>query len=245
MFDDTVHIVAFGYEYDRIQEALHQGKADTVVLLNNSSAGDIRADFQDDLQEELEESGDIELDVRRCDIFDMYDSLEAQMKAISDYSDEDVYVNLATGTKVTAVSGMIACMATDADPFYIKAELSGSTPPNKEDLPRFGSFIEVPDYPIDKPSDDQIRVMEHIYREKGESEARKKDIIDFAVEDDLDFAVGAKDVTVKALYPRLDNYIINPLTENGFLETEKRGNTTRVRLTEDGEKAVRAFQHVV
>jgi CRISPR locus-related DNA-binding protein len=245
MFAKTVHIVPFGYEYDRILDPIEQGKADTVVLLNNSSASDVRTDFQDELQSILERDDEVELDHRRCNIFDMYESLEAIMEAISDYSEEDVYVNLATGTKVTAVSGMIACMATDADPFYVKADMTGSSTPRRDDLPGAKEVVSVPDYPIEKPTDDQIRVMEHVYDEDGKSEARKKDIIDFADREGLDFASGSAEVSEKALYPRLNSHIVNPLVEKGFVETEERGNTTRVRLTDEGEKAVRAFRHTV
>jgi hypothetical protein len=245
MFDETVHIVPFGYEYDRILDPLKKGKADTVVLLNNSSTRENRADFQDELQRKLESDSELELDARECDIFDMYDSLEAIMGAISDYSGQDVYVNLATGTKVTAVSGMIACMATEADPFYVKAKLAGSEPPMKSNLPGSKDVVEIPDYPIEKPTDDQIRVMEYIYSERGQSETRKKDLIDFAEKQELDFASGSGGVTEKALYPRLNSHIVDPLDEKDFVETEKRGNTTRVRLTEEGEKAVRAFRHIV
>jgi len=129
MFDETVHIVPFGYEYERILEPVEAGKADVVVLLNNDSKNDVRTNFQDEAQMRLEENPDVELDLRECNIFNMYDSMEAILKAVSDYGDEDVYVNLATGTKVTAVSGMIACMATDAEPFYVQARMSGTAAP--------------------------------------------------------------------------------------------------------------------
>jgi DNA-binding MarR family transcriptional regulator len=245
MFDETVHVVPFGYEYDRILEPIEKSDADTVVLLNNSSPRDTRAEFQDELQSRLEEDTEVELDARGCDIFDMYGSLESILESISDYSEDEVYVNLATGTKVTAVSGMIACMATDADPFYVKAKLSGSSPPEKSSLPGSDEVVGVPDYPIEKPTEDQIRVMEYIYVEEGTSEVRKKDMIDFADREDLSFASGSGDVSQKALYPRLNSHIVDPLVEKGFVETEKRGNTTRVCLTEEGEKAVRAFRHIV
>ena len=247
MFDKTIHIVPFGYEYERVLKPVEEGKADVVVLLNNNSGNDVRADFQDEAQTRLEREPDVELDLRTCNIFDMYDSMEAMLKAVSDYGDEDVYVNLATGTKVTAVSGMIACMATDAEPFYVQSRMSGTATPRKSEVPEFAGIEEVPDYPIEKPTDDQILVMEYIYDEGelGESQVRKKDIIDFAKEEDLEFAVGSESISEKALYPRMNSHVIDPLREKGFIETEERGNKTRVSLTDEGEKAVRAFRHIV
>jgi len=245
MFNDTVHVVPFGYEYERITKPIDRSKADVVVLINNDSDKNTRLGFQEELHEKLKEDPDIDLDSRYCDIFDMYDSMEMILKAISDYSDDDVYVNLATGTKVTAVSGMIACMATDAEPFYVQSRLSTADRPTKAELPKFDEVVGLPDYPIEKPTDDQIRVMEYIHTGMGDSTVRKKDIIEFADENDLEFASGSEDVSEKALYPRLNSHIVDPLTEKGFLRTEERGNTTKVHLTEEGEKAIRAFRHIV
>jgi hypothetical protein len=237
--------VPFGYEYERITKPIDRSKADVVVLINNDSDLNTRLKFQNELHENLKEDPDIDLDSRYCDIFDMYDSMEMILKAISDYSDDDVYVNLATGTKVTAVSGMIACMATDAEPFYVQSRLSTADRPTKDELPKFDEVVGLPDYPIEKPTDDQIHVMEYIHTGMGDSTARKKDIIEFADENDLEFASGSEDVSEKALYPRLDTYIVDPLTEKGFLRTEERGNTIKLHLTEEGEKAIRAFRHIV
>ena len=245
MFNQTVHVVPFGYEFERITKPIEAGKADVVVLINNDSDRNVRLDFQKELHEKLGDNPDIELDSRYCDIFDMYDSMEMILKAISDYSEEDVYVNLATGTKVTAVSGMIACMATNAEPFYVQSRVGTGNRPTKDELPRFGSVVGLPDYPIEKPTDDQIRVMEYIYEGMGENRARKKEIIEFAKDEELDFASGSDQVTEKALYPRLNSHIVDPLTEKGFLRTEEKGNTTRVYLTDEGEKAIRAFRHIV
>jgi hypothetical protein len=247
MFKETVQIAPFGYEYERLLEPAKKGKADIVVLLNNDSENDLRTHFQDEAQKELRRYEEIDLDTRECNIFDMYDSMETILEAISDYKDEDVYVNLATGTKITAVSGMIACMATDADPFYVQSRMTGTAAPTKAELPEYKEIVELPDYPIEKPTDDQVRVMSYIYNdsEMGDSTVRKKDIIEFADEEKLDFMSGSDSVSKKALYPRLDSRVIGPLSNKGFIQTEKRGNTKRVSLTEEGEKAIRAFRHVV
>jgi predicted transcriptional regulator len=246
MFNDMVHVAPFGYEYERLLKPVYRSNPDVVVLINNGSKNDVRASFQDEAEKKLRKDRDIDLDTRECNIFEMYDSMETILEAISDYSDEDVYVNLATGTKVTAVSGMIACMATDADPFYVQSRLTSTATPDKRELPEFDEVVELPDYPIEKPTDDQIQVMKFIYNEgMGESTVRKKDIIEFADKEELEFTSGSENVSEKALYPRLDSRIIEPLSQKGFVETEKRGNTKRVSLTEDGEKAIRAFRHVV
>lgn len=249
MFDRKVHVVPLGYEYERVLKPVEDGRANVVALLNNDTIEDRRLGFQDEIEEELLEDPNVELDKRCCDIFDMYDSMETIMETISEYRDDEVYVNLATGTKVTAVSGMIACMATDAEPFYVQSRMTTANLPAKDDLPGYKEVVPMPNYPIEKPTDDQIRVMEYIHESetglRGSGDTRKKSIIQFAKEEGLDLAEGSADVTEKALYPRLDNRILDPLSEKGFVETERRGNTVRVSLTDEGEKAVRAFRHIV
>jgi len=65
--------------------------------------------------------------------------------------------------------------------------------------------------------------MEYIYDGMGENRARKKELIEFAKEEGLEFASGSDQVTEKALYPRLNSHIVDPLTEKGFVRDGREG----------------------
>lgn len=47
----------------------------------------------------------------------------------------------------------------------------------------------------------------------------------------------------KAKFALLNNRIVDPLAENGYIEIEPVGRTKQVSLTETGENALRAFRH--
>ncbi|TKX52073.1 hypothetical protein EXE44_19330, partial [Halorubrum sp. SS7] len=57
-----------------------------------------------------------------CDIFNLFSSLGTIAEISNRLRDHNVYVNLASGSKVTAIGGMIACMVTGAIPYYVHAE---------------------------------------------------------------------------------------------------------------------------
>ena len=114
-----VHLMPVGYENDRIVLSAERFSADRVVLLEYDDQTP-HPSYSDTVRERLEDAG-FDHETVDCDIFDFYDSLGTIAELATRLDDHDVYVNLATGSKVTAIGGMIACMATGATPYYVRA----------------------------------------------------------------------------------------------------------------------------
>lgn len=241
---DRVHIVPLGYERDRVVRPTLQLKADRVILLHHDEPSDERPPYHAEIRDCFEEE-QVTYEECSCDIFDLYGSLGEIARIITRYGDDDVYVNLATGSKVTAIGGMIACMATGATPYYVRAKRYG---PEGEHPPKtpvsFGvaGIDELPAYPIEGPSVQQVAILNHL---KKEEYASKKELIEFSERMELPFLADYDSDVIKGKYRLLDAHVLDALVEDGYVEIEEVGRDKRAHLTPDGAKTLQAFSYLL
>ena len=250
---ERVQIVPLGFEYERLRKPIFEWKADTVVAV---AYGDSEASvpYLDELLAELERNDRIALEVRRCDIFDLYDTLGTVAEAIHDHEGDEVYVNLSGGSKITAIAGMLACMATGATPIYARPDYG----PEAEEVPpeplhdAVERTFSLPTYPIESPSATHVAFLDFVAERTGEEDATgrylgasKKELVAFAREEGFRFVAESSAETEKGLYRLLDRHVVDPLRERGYVETEKVGRRKYLTLTDAGENALRAYRHLV
>jgi hypothetical protein len=242
-----VHVVPFGVERDRIVRPVVEYDADRVVLLDYFTHPVPARPALEAVVEPLE-AADIAWTRRELEVGDIFDAMAAVGALIADHGDDEVYVNLATGSKPVTIGAMLACMTTDARPYYVTAERHGS---HQGPIPAgIESVRAVPSYPMERPSDQQLRVMAHIADSDrttvdGTPYRIKSELIDFGDRAELPFLADYAGETEKGKYRRLDAHIVSPLTESGFVRVEKVGTQRRVFLTEDGRNTLRAFRYVL
>lgn len=245
---EQVHVAPLGIERDRIVEPPVEHGADRVVLLEYLPES-LRSPLGDGaVAEPLSEHG-IECDVVEVEIEDLFDAVAAIGRVIDRYRDDQVYVNLASGDKLTAIGGMIACMVDgSAHPYYVEAEEHGSRQPP---APRgVRSIDSVPSYPIERPESQHLAVMAHIARSnrtsaEGEPYRIKRELFEFGEAADLPFMSDFEGDTDKGKFRRLDTHVIAPLEERGFLVVTQVGVQKRVFLTDDGRNTLRAFRYLI
>lgn len=241
---ERIHVVPLGYERERVIEPPRRLNADKVVLLSHDEDEEEPA-YHREAREELQDAN-IELREHECNIFDLYTCLGAIAEIITDHEDDNVYVNLATGSKVTAIAGMIACMATGATPYYVSAERYG--PDENEGPPEqpvsFGvrDIEELSGYPIEAPSEQDVRILSFIDHEGPVS---KKEIIQYGETNELEFVADSETDSLQGKYRRLETHVMEGLNERGYVELTERGRETYVDITEDGKNTLRAFNYLI
>lgn len=242
-----VHVAPLGIEHDRIVDPAVRTSADRVVLLDYLPSY-VERERRHDVSGSLEERG-IETERRRCEVDDLFDALAAFGRAIADHEDDEVYVNLATGNKLTAVAGMIASMAMDVtQPYYVEAEEHGSHhPPAPSGV---ASVDGIPSYPMERPERQHLAVMDHIATSDrtthdGEPYRIKRELIEFGEEAGLPFLADYEGETSKGKFRRLDAHVVSPLLDRGYVEVEEVGTQKRVFLTPDGANTLRGFRYLV
>ncbi|WP_281194958.1 DUF6293 family protein [Halorubrum sp. F4] len=241
-----IHIVPLGYEEDRIVEPVIDADADEVLLLEPSpdDEGVDSPTYHENVRERLRDAG-VRIETIECDIFNLYSSLGTIAEVSNRFREHSVYVNLAAGSKVTAIGGMIACMVTGAVPYYVRAETyaggeerpvaSGAKPP--ETLPK---------YHIEEPEHEHVAVLDHV---ADSQPVTKRDLIDYGRREGLPFVERYETEGVqnpdRGYYRRLNTRVVEPLRERGFIEIEKHSKYQYVSLTESGENHLRAFRYLL
>ena len=236
---ERVHLMPVGYENDRIVLPAMRFRADRVVLLEYEDETD-HPSYAETVRERLGEEG-IDYETVQCDIFDLYDSIGTVAELATRFSDHEVYVNLASGSKVTAIGGMIACMATGATPYYVRAERYAAET-DGDVAEGIREVTELPTYPMESPEPQQVAVMNYVDREGG---ARKRDLIEFGKDAGLPFIAEREAANRKSEYRLLDSHVLGPLETNGYVALEAVGRSTRVSLTESGANTLRAFRYLL
>jgi len=151
----------------------------------------------------------------------------------------DIYVNLASGSKIQAIASMMACMMFNENksikPFYAEAERYPGFEGNQMS---FGvkNLMEIPTYKIHTPKPELIKALNIIIKQNGR--LRKKDMALFAEKEKLITVTAREENYTQARFASLDKNIIQPLVEQWkFAEVEKIGRTRWVKITQDGINA--------
>jgi len=236
---ERVHLIPVGYENDRIVLPAVELRADRVVLLRYEDETD-HPSYVETVRGRFAEAG-IDHETVPCNIFDFYDSIGTVAELATRFDDHEVYVNLASGSKVTAIGGMIACMATGATPYYVRAQRYAAET-DGDVAEGIREITELPTYPMQSPEPQHVSIMEYLDREGG---ARKRDLIDFGKEVGLPFIADRDAANRKSEYRLLDSHVLGPLSDNGYVTLETVGRSTRVSLTESGRNTLRAFRYLV
>lgn len=241
-FTTRTQIVPLGYEYNRVLEPIYRFKADKVILLRHLKDKDFEADFQRELVQKLEDNDRIELEIRECDLFDINNAIEAFVNAIASCDSDEVLVNLSTGSKITAIAGMIACQSTAAKPFYVSPEFHNDDgereAPEAPQVESIGEISEIPVFRLQGPKPDQIAILQYLRANDG---ATKKELIEHARDQELGFIANSRSKSEEGLYQLLDTNIIQPLTEDNYIEVVKEGRQKRVYLKDHGKEALVTF----
>lgn len=235
---DRIHIMPVGYEEDRIYKTAKKLNADEVVLLQNFNDSEEGKEHFSEAKQGLEDRG-YSPRVEMCDIFELYSSLGAIASLIDEYEEDEVYVNISTGSKVTAIAGMIAAMTNGATAYYVKAERY-----REGDVPRGIANIEqLPRYPIDAPDLQELAILSYL-NETANKRVTKGDLIEFAEQEQLPF-IANRDITKKGKYGLLDTHIIEPLQNDGYLTVSKDGRNRIISVTQAGKDLLQAFGFMV
>lgn len=252
---DRIHISPLGYEHDRVVKPAVDYKADCVYLLEHEESDSEKPEYHATLKEELRETG-ITVRPVQCDIFDLYTVLGKVAEIITAHRNDEVYVNLSTGSKISAIGGMIACMVTresaSVTPYYVRAEGYIPDDEDKEETPvSFGmaAISELPTYPIQGPSQEEIAMLQYI---ADEQPITKKQLIRHArqVVDRFRRNAEEKDIQLDddphmGEYRLLDTHILDPLVERECIETTEVGRSKEITTTEEGHNTLRAFDYLL
>ncbi len=234
-----IHIASVGYEVDRIVLAAKQEKADKVwLLLHENKSEDKAGPFITKITNQLLKQN-IEVKEEYHNRRDLFKIIRAVKCIIEKEKGNEIYVNLASGSKIQAIGTMMACMMFNDDsnvhPFYVEAK---NYPGFNAKLPLstgIKDIVDVPPYSIKTPDQKLITALQIITEHNGK--LTKKEMAKIAEEQQLITINSKENNHSMARFASLDKNIIQPLEEWKFIKTEKIGRNRWIRITSEGENA--------
>ena len=234
---EDVHIAPQGYETERVSKPAIEYDADRVVLLVHDEDTEKGIDCLDTVTELLE-AEKIPVEQKTCDFFDLNRTLWTFAETVQTYSEENLFVNLSTGSKITAIGGMIACMATGATPYYVMADgYHGETIAEGA-----GKAVSLNAYPIGLPDEQYLEVLRYL---ENQGQIAKGQVVEFVQEEEFPLLSKYDRQEIKNLYGPVNKEILAPLEERGFTEEQRRGQEKQVWITEEGEQMLELFSYLL
>ena len=238
-----VHIAPLGYEKERIYQAAIEEDADKIVLLVHDSDedGSLGAECRTAVIDALEGAG-IEYEQRQCNIFNLEEALAEFQSVIYQHQQDVVFVNISTGSKITAVAGMMACMMFGGTPYYVKPEYYGKSTVSEG----VQEVFSVATYPIDPPNEDTIQILEFI---RDQTENGEKVIISdlnkFVNEKQLSAVRDLNRENSQSIYDIVQREYLQPLKERDLIRVQRFGTEKQLTVTEQGKRLIDFSQYVL
>jgi len=236
-----VHIAPVGFEIDRVVKPALDMRADMVYLLrHDNSSVDKSGPYLEKIEKKLKQKN-ITTKVVEADRFRLFSIIKTVKEVILNETENDIYVNIASGSKIHAVGCMMACMIFDDRsniyPYYAQAEEYPQFKGKEQQTYGVKEIYSLPTYQIRTPNQKLLSAMSLIKSSQNEK-ITKKELAQMA-DDNQIITVGAEDRNFEqARFASLDKNIIQPLeNEWGFVETEKIGRNRWVKLSKEGSHA--------
>ena len=236
-----VHIAPVGFEIDRVVLSAKQSRADKVWLLVHDNPSEDKATPFIDKITKLLKKEKIKVELARANRTDLFETIKAVKQIIEKENRNDVYVNVASGSKIQAIACMLACMMfndkKNVQPFYAHAEeylgFEG-----KEQSKGVKELQPLPTYDIHSPKPELIRALK-IIQDYGKK-MPKKLLAERAEKSELIIVNAQKKNFEQARFVSLDKNIIQPLKDQWkFIEEEKIGRSRYLKITEEGINATK------
>jgi len=236
-----IHIVPVGYDSSRVSIPLINGKADKVFFIRHTSDKKNESAFFEKIKKDLKKLKQVKIEQRFLNIWDLYDCLEEYRKIILNEKNNHVYVNVSSGTKVTAIAGMLSCMSWRAIPYYARVTYPAQI--KIKNIPKevVEETTELPVYRINKP-EKKFMVILKILKDNNDK-IRKWELIDQLEtlgiikqqeSSETDFSIYAKHSQLRAILSPMEN-------DWKFIKTKTRGRRSEIFLNDQGKKALRIF----
>jgi len=234
-----VHIAPVGFEIDRIVLPAKQMKADKIWLLVHDKPNEDKATpFVEKIQKQLKKEK-INVVKEHHNRLDLFQIIKTVKKIIEDENENNIYVNLASGSKIQAIACMMACMMfnerKNVVPFYVEADKYLGFE-GKQLSTGIKNVMEVPTYEIKTPEAKHVHALK-IIKDRG-GKITKKEMAELADKNGLITVNAEKENFTQARFASLDQNIIQPLMEKwNFIEIEKIGRNRWIKITKDGINA--------
>jgi len=239
--DLRVHIAPVGYDSNRVFEPLIKMKADKVYFILHILDNRNHSPYLLQIKKKIKKSEVEQID-EKIDIWDFYECMSRFKRIILNekQNGNKVWINVSSGTKITAMAGILSCMAWGAVPYYVKIKYPERQKMNEIEIEEVEKTIFPPVYGIEKPDSISMIILNLLNQKSGR--IRKVHLIKELVSmEQIKAKSGWGDNSVMQAKHSQLRTLLEPLLDQEFIEVEARGPKSEVILTERGKESLRFF----
>ncbi|MCZ7357214.1 MAG: DUF6293 family protein [Candidatus Methanoperedens sp.] len=248
-----VHIVPMGFEIDRIELPLKMIGADKVFLLTDEKEKEIGLRYLEELERRIKTIIDVEdFKVIGCPMWDFQNlmSLICELVRKEKLAGNFIYINVSSGSKLSAIAGTLASLMYGAIPYYAQAKKYNIKNPGIKSGEICGitsgvnKILQIPSYTIERPPDELINALA-ILSDKGGRISQKEYIFELEKRGFIDDAIGIgrgqrKEVTKKG-YAKAKRQFFEKLEEKGWAVKKGKGRSSYIEITNEGTNTFETF----
>lgn len=249
-----VHIVPMGYEIDRIELPIKEIGADRIYLITDEEEKETGLRYLEELKRRIKKIiGEKDFKILRCPMWDFRKlmSLLCELVRKEKLEGNFVYINLSSGSKLSAIAGTLASLMYGAVPYYAVAEKYNIEYPVEGGKIRgitsgVLKILKIPPYTIEAPPDELISALA-ILSEKGGRISQKDYIFKLEykglIKDATEEQRKKKEVTKKG-YAKAKRQFFEKLEDKGWAVKKGKGRTSYIEITEEGKNTFETFDKV-
>lgn len=236
-----VHIIPIGFDSTRVTKPLVEKKADKVYFIRHRGDTEDSVYFKFVSNELSINLNHIETDERFVNLWDLYECIETYREIIKKEKNNHIYINVSTGSKITAIAGMLTCMLfKNAEPYYVDIDYSPQTKKVIVRKLKVKGYKSLPVFEMIKPKNEYLQILK-LLKENGKM--RKSNLIDEleSLKVIRKKEISDKDFTTHAKHSQLNSFLSPMENEYDFIEIITHGKRSDVLIKEQGERALRIF----
>lgn len=232
-----IHIAPIGFEVKRVTDPIVSERADKVYLITQLK-NDKATEHINEIKNVLKNEKSLEIVTMGTNIWDLYECIKTYKQIIEKEKNSHIYINVSTGSKISCIAGMLACMIWRGTPYYAMINYdyisNGKDKFSKENLT---GLIELPVYSINKPRKEWLIILEILRNNKGKINKHK------LIEKLEDSTIINQQLSIAAKHSRLKSLLtpISIYSDNPLVQVEYKGRQSNIILTQQGENTLKIF----
>ncbi len=232
-----IHIATLDHHVERVTEPMISLHADKAYIIAYKEK-DVSYEYLKKTKTILKNHR-IELEVVYADIWDLMECISVFRKITADEKGHQLFFNISTGTKISCMSAMMACMIWEGQPYYAKSEYKEIRVPKKIKEEKIGDIVSIPTYKMHIPKSEYLTVLEILLQ--NDEKMKKKYLIEKLKSKKIIYSADGHVLSKQAEHGQLKT-ILEPMIDEEYISVESVGRNSLVSITEQGKNTLKIFK---
>ena len=231
-----VHVATVDHHIERITEPMISLRADKAYIVTYGEK-DSAVEFLKKTKSILKKHR-IPFEVISVDIWNLMACVDIFRDLIKQEEGNQIFFNVSTGTKISAISAMLSCMIWNCQPYYAKPDYSEIRMPKKIVVEEIKEIVPMPIYKMIVPKSEYLQILKILQQNNGK--IKKRHLIEELKELQIITPVGKQSLSKPAEHGQLKT-ILDPMIKMEYVDVETVGRNSIVSITIQGENTLKIF----